>query len=527
MLKFCPFFFLSKKHFSFFFVKKFQEKNISLSDNIFCGGNGNGNGSIKNQNMFSEGQPDKFYCSSYIPFSSKKQNSSFFLVFMNKIQFFKQKKKKEVVVKNCELIPTLFLCKLLEELFGQKLLEKSNLNKVKNIINNWYIEENYRFAEIKKIEILENDDKVLYYFDLNEPKIKSFTILIEEKKSKRENSFVKNLQTYLFSKLLGLSFGNFFKLDPLSWNHIRSSNEIDLSDFSIKDNNLGDFGNFIDITIKIKKKQSLAVEPEIVLMEGQISSSIGVVEKNLLGTGMAIKQKIFFKRLRPHYVKLEINDRALEKLQNFWILGKYYKNLFVLNFSFKKFQSKSRNVYLKLSSESKISFQKASSNQGFSRASFKSSLVLGNTHLFKSHSCFGYFSIDNSTKILKTKGLIGLNSIFKSSTEKIGIIGLFESRYNSSKSLKKSSSKAYIENKNLRFLTNKINQKPTIPIEKTVSLNTILPRDLKMFINMVCITENKYIYNIRKKLELKIEMGNLFSFSWNLSNSGKTKIIIN
>ena len=142
------------------------------------------------------------------------------------------------------------------------------------------------------------------------------------------SAIIKHIRTKLFSGYLGISFGKMLKFDSNAWNRIRFLEGVKSIDFSIKDQNLGDYGNFLDITLKLEKIRSLAIEPEITLVNNQISSSISLSENNFLGTGVSLKQKIFFRKFNPYYMRFEFDNKNIQQFKRFHLFGKYLRNYF-------------------------------------------------------------------------------------------------------------------------------------------------------------------------------------------------------
>ena len=149
------------------------------------------------------------------------------------------------------------------------------------------------------------------------------TLILNKKKKKFFTIGISNI--YFLSKILDISFGKLFQFNPINWNRLKNSEGMISSDFTIKDQNLGDFGNFLDITLKLVKTPTISIEPEITLIDNHLSSSLNLNEKNLFGTGISVKQKVYLKKFNPYFFKFEIDDRNLKKNQSFVMVGKYKK----------------------------------------------------------------------------------------------------------------------------------------------------------------------------------------------------------
>ena len=456
-------------------------------------------------------------------FVSKKQYliSNF---FNPKIFKFDQKIKlsDEIVLKNCEQIPEFFLCNFFEELLDQNFSSVNNLKKVKGSIDNWYSQKNYKLSRIKEIKISENIEKISYHFKMKEPKIKSFVVVNKKKNLK---NFSQQFKTILFSNILGFSIGNFFRIDTGAWERIKISNGISSTDFSMNDYDLGDFGSFVDITMQITKIPSLAIEPEITFTDNQISSSLSFSEKNVLGTGISAKQKNFLKKFNPHYMSFEINNIGSGKPKLISIFGKYLKNFFSLGIVFKKFQNIEKTRFFKLSFGSECFFSKNSINNNIGSNFFKSSFTLSNLKLLKSHCFFNYFSLEKFSELFEAKNSLILNSVINFNFKKLKVSGLLLTLENNYyKKVKLLNGRRSEKNQFHHSMENKIF---VSPIQKFISLNTILSKNLNILIALYCFDNIGYDYNLLKKFEVKLEIGKIISFSFGVNNYGKIKIFLN
>ena len=460
-------------------------------------------------------------------FFAFKEQSSVANIFRSKKLVFNSgaSLSEEIVLKNCEKIPETFLCGIFEDVFNQQTSSQNNLKRVRGLMENWYSQKEYRLSTIKSIKVSEKKEKIFYYFDIKEPKIKSFALVNKNKKFKNLNAFGQKFKTILYSHILGLSIGHTFKIDTRAWERLKGSSGINSLDFSMNDYNLGDFGHFSDITMKIIRTPSLAIEPEITFTGNKLSSSVGLTEKNLLGAGISIKQKIFLKKLSPHYMSFEINNRSLEKPAFISIFGKYLKNFFSMGIVLKKFQNIEKTRYYKLSYGSESIFSKNPLNDGVCSNFLKSSFTLSYLNLLKNHSFFNYFSLEKFTEFFETKNSLILNSVTDPFFKKSKLNGLL----------------LIIEN-DCKKVTTLLNRKQgqknqcfrsarkeffAIPTEKLICLNTILSKSVNILITLHCLDKNGFEYNSLKKFEVKLEMGKIISFSIYLNNYGKTKISFN
>lgn len=431
----------------------------------------------------------------------------------------------EIVVKNCEQIPESFLCNFFEDLLNQNASYVNNLKKVKGSIDYWYSQKNYKLSTLKEIKISENREKISYYFKMKEPKIKSFVVVDKKKKFKNLKNFSQQFKTILFSNILGFSISHLFRIDTDAWERIKISNGMSFSDFSINDYDLGDFGSFVDITMQITKIPSLTIEPEITFTDNQISSSLNFTEKNVLGTGISVKQKIFLKKFNPHYMSFEINNGGSGKPKIISIFGKYLKNFFSLGIVFKKFQNIEKTRFYKLSFGSEYFFSKNSTNNNLSSNFFKSSFTLSNLNLLKSHCFFYYFSFEKFSELFETKNSLILNSVINFNYKKSNVSGLILTLENNYYKIIKLLNERKGEKNQFHH---SMENKPFIsPIQKFISINTILSKNLNIVIALCCFDDIGYYQNLLKKFEIKLEIGKIITFSFGVNNYGKFNILLN
>ena len=431
----------------------------------------------------------------------------------------------EIVLKNCEQIPEFFLCNFFEDLLNQNPSYVNNLKKVKESINNWYSQKNYKLSTIREIKISENGEKISYYFKMKEPKIKSFVVIDKKKKLKNLKNFSQLFKTILFSNILGFSIGELFRIDTEVWQRIKISNEISFTNFSMNDYDLGDFGSFVDITMEISKIPSLAIEPEITFTDNQISSSLSFTEKNVLGTGISVKQKIFLKKFNPRYVSFEINNKGSGKPNIISIFGKYLKNFFSLGIVLKNFQNIQKTRFYKLSFGSECFFSKNPINNNLSSNFFKTSFTLSNLNLLKNHCFFNYFSLERFSELFETKNSLIVNSVLNFNYKKSKVSGLILTLENNYyKTIKLLNGWRGEKNQFHNSMENKFF---VSPIQKLISLNTILSKNLNILIALYCFDNTGYNYNLLKKFEIKLEIGKIITFSLAINNYGKFKISLN
>lgn len=462
----------------------------------------------------------------FIFFASREQNSRTRFFPFKKLEFDSELRlPDEIILKNCEKIPETILCNIFEDMFNQHSFSKNNLKRVRGLVENWYSQQEYRLSMIKSIKVSENNEKISYCFDIKEPKIKSFAVVSRDKNSKNLNFFSQKFKTILFSNILGFSIGRVFKIDTKAWERLRGSSGIHFIDFSMNDYNLSDFGHFSDITMKITKTPSLAIEPEITFTGKNLSSSLSFTEKNFLGAGISIKQKIFLKKLNPHYMSFEINNRSLEKPAFVSIFGKYLKNFFSMGIVFKKYQNIEKTRFYKLSFGSERIFSRNPLKNGLCTNFLKSSFTLSYLNLLGNHSFFNYFSLEKLSRFFETKNSLLLNSVIDPVFKELklnGIILVLENDCKNSTTLLDRKPEA--KNKFFRSVTKEF---LTTPTEKFVCLNTILSKSLNILVTLNCFDNIGFDCNPLKKFEIKLEMGKIFSFLVCINNYGKINVSFN
>ena len=432
---------------------------------------------------------------------------------------------KEIIVKDCERISESFLGKIYEDIFYQNFQLQNNIKKAKKFINNWYSSRGYQLSEIKKIEIFQKKDKITYFFQNKEPIVKSFSVYtdFEQKKKKFFTIGISNI--YFLSKILDISFGKLFQFNPINWNRLKTSEGMISSDFTIKDQNLGDFGNFLDITLKLVKTPTISIEPEITLIDNHLSSSLNLNEKNLFGTGISVKQKVYLKKFNPYFFKFEIDDRNLKKNQSFVMVGKYKKKILDYEFVFKKFLNNKRISRVKINLNPKIRFWKNENTENFNSCDMKFSFSLSNARFLKNHSCFEYFLFHKISKFDGAKCCFILNSKLQPFFigEKLnGIICTLENKFFTNISLKNLTSSDTIHS-NTKSSFFKIKKPINLMNNKMLGLNSIISKNMSVFLYFNYSGKNQISSNSSKKIEIKLEMNQLFSFSVQFSNYGKIK----
>lgn len=520
----CNKFLVVSKNLSLIFPKKIVGKrNININFKIFLGGGG-GNGKNNGFKNFFNEDPGNLFEINLFFFMPREKNPDLNVYNEKNYKCIKQKNYlEEIILKNCEQVPEPFLCINYEDLFYQDLLRVNSSVKIEKCINNWYSDKNYKFSEIQKTEKRKFNKKFSYFFQTREPKIKSFKVCSDLKKREKKFLNFSSLKTILLLKILNISLGQPLKFNLDSWNRLKFSDGVNLSEFSIKDQDLGDFGAFLDVTLKIKKAGSTAIEPELSLIDNALSSSLTLCERNLLNTGISVKQKIFLKKLNPYYMKFEIDDKKLRKFQNVLVFGKYIKDFFSIGIVFKKTPNDNKTDYIRISSGTHFLFSNNSLVESSNPDSIEFSFVASNLKFLKNHSFFTYFSFNRFSQTLESntekshvssKNSLILNSSIEPIRTKAklkGLVILLENRLDMIRSF---------ENANKDNIS--IGK---ASIEKYIFLNTTVSENLKIFLYLK--DRNKFFYNRLKKFGIGFELGKIFSFSFSISNFGKTQILFN
>ena len=79
------------------------------------------------------------------------------------------------------------------------------------------------------------------------------------------------------------------------------------------------------------------------------------------------------------------------------------------------------------------------------------------------------------------------------------------------------------ENNVLQYKTEKA---PRESFEKSISLNTLISKNLKFSLTMKYLFPLKKSLSCYKKIEMRCELGKLISFSWHFNNFGKIRTIM-
>jgi len=224
-------------------------------------------------------------------------------------------------------------------------------------------------------------------------------------------------------------------------------------------------------------------------------------------------------------MSFEINNIGSGKPKLISIFGKYLKNFFSLGIVFKKFQNIEKTRFFKLSFGSECFFSKNSINNNIGSNFFKSSFTLSNLKLLKSHCFFNYFSLEKFSELFEAKNSLILNSVINFNFKKLKVSGLLLTLENNYyKKVKLLNGRRSEKNQFHHSMENKIF---VSPIQKFISLNTILSKNLNILIALYCFDNIGYDYNLLKKFEVKLEIGKIISFSFGVNNYGKIKIFLN
>jgi hypothetical protein len=125
--------------------------------------------------------------------------------------------------------------------------------------------------------------------------------------------------------------------------------------------------------------------------------------------------------------------------------------------------------------------------------------------------------------------LIVLNSLSKplfSQNKLNGLMLLFENRF----IMQRSGENLFSFNPNKKlhnFFWKKKKEHLEFFTEKYIGINSIVSKNIKIFCCLKFKNKGLFLFNKIKKMEMRFEIGKLFSFSWSFSNSGKTRYLIN
>jgi len=522
------FFFLKSKKFpSFLLKKKNHFKNPKDKGKVFSGGGGNGN-NITSKTFFGE-EPENYFSLNLFFIFSKKENLGFFYFSKNVSKKSIQPRTiEEVILKNCETIPEIFLCDIYEDLFYQNHLKDTNHKKVEVYKNNWYSNRDHIFSENKRIENFKKNGKSFYFFETCEPKIMFLKIYSDNELKEIVHWRIEKVKTRLISNILNIFLGEQFKFNLRAWNRIKFAEGVNDTDFSIKDDNMGDYGKFLNVTLKLTKKSSMAIEPEIMFSNNQLSISLSFTEKNLLRTGILIKNKILFKKFKPFYMKFEIDDKSLKKYQHTVVFVKYLKDFFSVGFILKKFSNEQKNSCITLGSGFEFHPFKHKFTRPVPSTQLKSSLTISKINFLKAHMIFFYASLDKFTRYFSNTTSITANSIIEpvyGKSKLNGLIFIIENKW----STESASRNLFLHNtiktnNSISFSTNS-KGRFEIPTDKYISLNTLISKHIRFFLILKYKKKNYPIKFFFKTIESKLEIGNLFNFSWDFNNFGRKRII--
>nr|UXY88300.1 hypothetical protein Cry52Nrm2_p109 [Cryptomonas curvata] len=228
----------------------------------------------------------------------------FFLIALCLLPFFiliqlrfiskEYKKYDEIVLKNCELIPSSFFCNFFTVLLKEKV---SNIHVLKIMIssNQWYLDRNYIFSSFKNKKNINTGNIFQLCFFGCEPKIKN---IIKSKKTKTKISII--------SRALGIISGNHFKWYSSAWIEFCNCKNFEGANFSTKLLISKDENVFIDLYIDFKEENSLIVNPGIAIENNNLTGIISTEKKNILGKNINFKSTLVKNHFNVFYLKLEI-----------------------------------------------------------------------------------------------------------------------------------------------------------------------------------------------------------------------------
>jgi len=518
----------SNKSLALFFKEKEYIKKPICECRISSGGGGNGN--ANNPKKLFDEEPENYLTLPLFIIFSKKENSELFKFSEKNYKNNNyQKKVKDVILKSCDSIPKFFLCDTYEDLFYQNYLKNTNQKKAEKYIDDWYSSRDHIFSESEPKKKMKKNEDIYYFFKTSEPKIKSFKIFSKKETTDKVYLNIERFKIFLISNILNISFGERFKFNLTPWKRFKSAKGNDMAELSIKDQELGDFGKFLDLTLKLTKKPSLSIEPEVTLIDKQISSSVSFIEKNFLGTGISVKQKILFRKFKIYYMKIEIDDNSLKKYQNIYAFGKYLKNFSSIGFIYENFLNEKKNACFKLGSGLEVASKKQNFNQALSSVQLKASLMISKINFLKSHIFFISISMNKFSRSIGYINSMILNSEFEPAYKKLKLLGLIfviENQWN----IKSYSRDLYFSNKKkedkIRSLIIRKKENFRMLVGKYLSINTLLSKNFKFTLILNYKKKNLSI-NLFKKIIIKFEIGKLLSLSFDFNNYGKSTIMLN
>jgi hypothetical protein len=287
----------------------------------------------------------------------KERNLNFFSYFKNintknqnqtdKI-LIKNKLLDEILIENCEILPKNFLFSCVNSFLKIESIElKENLRtKIISYLNLWYQKKEFAFSKIKfdSIKVIKNEKKII--LNAFEPRIKNI-LFIFDSLSKKTNKF-------FLQKKISFKPGENFKFDDKLFNKLMEAKIFSNINFSIE--NLETLKNleFINLCINLNEYSSFSYKPEIYFDGKKFNGSIFVENKNFLGCGINLIQKIDItpniqnKEIKNYLFFLELSNfpNQLKKiiLQSQKISNQEWSNGLNLEF----FKKKKGNASLKI-----------------------------------------------------------------------------------------------------------------------------------------------------------------------------------
>ena len=358
----------NKKFFSNFIKKNFFYLPNFYNQTSFNVMNGNGgNGGNKKSRKFC-GWNNNFFFLLIIMLAI----FLFLLVLKCKITLKNSKKHEEIIIQNCELIPSSFFCTLFK-LPLKKKVNHIEILKFSLIINRWYIDKNYLLSSINKLIYKKSVNSFQVIFLGYEPKIKN---IIKNNKSKTKTSTI--------TKMMHVLPGRYFKWSYISWKEFCSSKIFSNATFSTKFLFTQNGNNFVDIYIDFEENHSLIFKPGIDFENNNLSGFVSFDKKNIIGNGINFKGIFAKNYLNDFFLTLELKKFTCPKSKisiSFEKSSNIYKKhlLKIIKICGKEFKDKIE-IIISFSDKAKYFFQKK--NFFISKVLFGYSLNLQNNPFF-------------------------------------------------------------------------------------------------------------------------------------------------
>jgi hypothetical protein len=278
-------------------LSKFINKKIILpkgfrcySNYIYTGGNGGNFGKKKFKNFYEWN--NNFYCFIFLFIIL----FTILLIFLIQHEFIFNKNKHldEIVLRNCELIPSSFFCVFFKLILKKKTNHFDILNLF-SVINQWYVERSYLFSSFKELVYIKRENSFQLLFFGYEPKIKNII-----------KSNTTKTKILLISNMLQIITGDHFKWSYFIWKEFCSSNFFANANFSTKLLVTKNENAFIDIYIDFKEENFFTVNPGITFENNKLSGIVSIDKKNIIGNGIDFNGTFSKDYFNDFFLKLEL-----------------------------------------------------------------------------------------------------------------------------------------------------------------------------------------------------------------------------